>query len=44
MGGLFRKKSRLPVAGSIDGDDDRLHMLIAPAFSRRQTTRFLQRL
>jgi hypothetical protein len=28
----------------IDGDDDRLDMLIAPAFSRGETARFLKRL
>ena len=28
----------------IDGDDDRLHMLIAPAFSRGEAARFFQRL
>jgi hypothetical protein len=33
---LFKKKSRLPVAASalVDGDNDRLDVLIAPAFSR----------
>src|SRR6516165_6872992 len=28
----------------VDGDDDRLNVLIAPAFSRRHTTNFLQSL
>jgi len=28
----------------IDGDNDRLDMLIAPAFPRRQTTGFFERL
>jgi hypothetical protein len=44
-GGLFKKD----VAGGcfrilIDGDDDRLHMLIAPALSGRETARCFERL
>jgi hypothetical protein len=40
-GGLFRNK--VAVAGRgfrilVNGDDDRLDLLIAPAFSRRETT------
>jgi hypothetical protein len=28
----------------VDGDDDRLHMLIAPAFSHRETASYFERL
>jgi len=44
---MFKKQSRLPVAASgipIDGDDDRLDVLIAIALARREAAGFVQRL
>jgi hypothetical protein len=42
--GLFKKNSRLPSAASAyDGNDDRLDMLVAPTFARRQLPNFRER-